>query len=456
MARRQPEWLRVRMYNVGFGDCFLVTVGYTKPNADGRTCHHMLVDLGTTRKPKSGQSVRQVAKHIDATIREEVGGKLDVLLITHRHRDHLGGFGSKQTAEIIVALQPQLVVRPWTDDPQASERPAAELDPSSAEFARHLDGARTLMEAVEARFAAAAMRSSRSWAGRVKKLAEMQVANAEAIATLDEIAKAAPRVDYVKARDRLDLRSVMPQVKVEILGPPTLAQAPGITTQRSDDPDQFWLRQTLAANEIADLSSHGGRLFGDDVFTSVAGPGGLQAARFLLDRIDGQSTQRIFQIAEGFDDAVNNTSIVLLLTVGEKTVLLTGDAQWENWEYTLERSERSASLKQRLADVDIYKVGHHGSRNATPKSLFAMWADGERANPRTLHSMLSTTSGFHGHTAHTAVPKLTLVDALRGDGDARWALHSSEDHLPDAGQVALDLRADVSDEPFVSSVVERI
>ena len=445
------------MYNVGFGDCFLITIGYSKSNDDGRRFHHMLVDLGSTHRPKSRQSIAQVARHIDATIREESAGRLDVLLITHRHRDHLGGFGSESTANLIAALEPRLVVRPWTDDPLASKggshRPVEE---SSAAFAFHLEGSRTLMEAVQQRFAAAAGRSSRSWAARVKELADLQVANGKAIATLDEIAAAAPMVDYVRARDRLDLRSVMPGVSVEILGPPTLEQAPGITTQRADDPDQFWLHQVAAVDQIADLSSHGKQLFGDSVLASVAGPGGLYAARFLLDRIDSQSTQRIFQIAEGFDDAINNTSVVLLLKVGDKTLLLSGDAQWENWEYTLDRRAREGTkLRQRLADIDVYKVGHHGSRNATPKSLYGLWANEERTNPRTLHSMMSTASGVHGDSVSTAVPKLTLVDALRHGDDVRWALHVTEDDLPHAGQVALDLEADVADGPFERSIVMR-
>lgn len=50
--------------------------------------------------------------------------------------------------------------------------------------------------------------------------------------------------------------------------------------------------------------------------------------------------------------------------------LFGGDAQIENWSYLLDQAEKDPSQRKKLEKVDLYKVGHHGSRNATPKSLF--------------------------------------------------------------------------------------
>ena len=64
------------------------------------------------------------------------------------------------------------------------------------------------------------------------------------------------------------------------------------------------------------------------------------------------------------DDALNNTSVILLFEFGTRKLLFPGDAQIENWSYALSRKADLAML----ADTDVYKVGHHGSHNATLKA----------------------------------------------------------------------------------------
>jgi hypothetical protein len=131
--------------------------------------------------------------------------------------------------------------------------------------------------------------------------------------------------------------------------------------------------------------------------------------------------------------------VILLFEVGRRKLLFPGDAQIENWSYAL-TSPNAAALRAALPEVDFYKVGHHGSRNATPRSLVALWSG--RAKPLT--SALSTLPDVHGETEETAVPRRTLTDALGALG----ALHRT-DELP-AGTIALELTASTRNEkPFV-------
>ena len=58
----------------------------------------------------------------------------------------------------------------------------------------------------------------------------------------------------------------------------------------------------------------------------------------------------------------------MLFEAGGEKLLFPGDAQIENWQYALSKPEVRALLKE----TTVYKVGHHGSRNATPKTL---WKD---------------------------------------------------------------------------------
>jgi hypothetical protein len=61
--------------------------------------------------------------------------------------------------------------------------------------------------------------------------------------------------------------------------------------------------------------------------------------------------------------------------------------------------------------VDLYKVGHHGSRNATPKSLFR---EDQNRHECPMVALMSTMPDVHGETEATAVPRATLVNALAG------------------------------------------
>ena len=97
------------MYNVGFGDCFLLSFSYPHP-VDGRDVRHVLIDFGTKALPKGGSSMSDIAQQIAL----DCGGKLDVVVVTHRHQDHLSGFAPGIGGERLAGLQADRVLRPWT------------------------------------------------------------------------------------------------------------------------------------------------------------------------------------------------------------------------------------------------------------------------------------------------------------------------------------------------------
>jgi hypothetical protein len=107
---------------------------------------------------------------------------------------------------------------------------------------------------------------------------------------------------------------------------------------------------------------------------------------------------------------MNNTSVILLFEVMGKKLLFPGDAQIENWSYALEDAPEAKKTRTLVRDVDVYKVGHHGSLNATPKQL--LWENFSKRDGR-LHTFLSTLSGKHGRTrSRTEVPRRTLLEEL--------------------------------------------
>ena len=63
----------------------------------------------------------------------------------------------------------------------------------------------------------------------------------------------------------------------------------------------------------------------------------------------------------------NNDSVIVRVDFGKASFLFTGDMQEEGIEAMLD----SYSPDRRILDVDVLKVGHHGSHNATTKELVA-------------------------------------------------------------------------------------
>jgi hypothetical protein len=212
------------------------------------------------------------------------------------------------------------------------------------------------------------------------------------------------RHTYVYHGSKSGLESILPGVQVTVLGPPTLVQSDDIRKERREDQNEFWMLQ--AQTGLAALGD-GKPLFPRAARWSATSP--PPYVRWFIPRVRSMRAEGMQQIVRVLDDAMNNTSVILLFEVAGQAFLFPGDAQIENWSYTLQKP----ALMQRLRNVTFYKVGHHGSRNATPKTL---WNGFSRRGPATrkdrLMSVVSTMADKYGKSEGAEVPRRTLVDAL--------------------------------------------
>ncbi len=76
------------MYRVGFGDFFLVTV----PTPQGkREKAHILIDCGVFKGTSGKGDIGSIGAAVDNLV-SETGGELALVIMTHRHADHIIGF----------------------------------------------------------------------------------------------------------------------------------------------------------------------------------------------------------------------------------------------------------------------------------------------------------------------------------------------------------------------------
>lgn len=407
MASKIPHQLTLRVYQAGFGDCFLLTFHYAKPAKD----RHVLIDFGTAGAPKIFGS--NLMDRIAEDIRLECSGKLDLVVATHRHRDHISGFArskdGKGSGDVIRALAPELVIQPWTEDPDAApdaKAPTQQLPPTQS-YLRALNGMQAFSESMLAEVNLLRNRLSKRLRDQLSFLGEDNLTNASAVNNLMTMGRRKPK--YLHFGVELSLKSILPGVKVHVLGPPTLEQTGAIGKQRAKDEAEFWHIQALASRQFA-----AGK---PPAFSGKISRSRPPYTRWIIPRLQANRGRELLELVRALDTALNNTSLILLFEAGGKKLLFPGDAQIENWSYALDQAKARPRLRALLEQVDIYKVGHHGSLNATPKSLWNLFKKRGTTKPR-LQAIVSTMAGKHGSADRgTEVPRGKLVEALKRESD---------------------------------------
>lgn len=373
VAKSKSQSIRVRMYRVGFGDCFLLSVPVAKSGSTER--RHIVVDCGVHGKGNIG-NIEEAVENIAF----ETKNKLAVVIATHSHQDHISGFSEKFSDFEIGE-----VWLPW------SENPKDEL----ANKWRKKEAA--LLAQVENHFAAQAQlgAAEAKTASRESALAAVMnlTRNAKAMELLRGGFNVGAEVRYLQAGDELQAIAQIPGLSVKILGPPRDEKF----LAKMDPPkDQGYLRVNNSgavedANKLKPFPSK---------WQTAANQN--SAATFLTKDEETRMQQKLNDnsldgLAFALDAAKNNTSLVTLFSFRGQYLLFPGDAQYGNWRYWLDENE----AEEILSRVSFLKVAHHGSHNATPRDAL------EKMTPGGFAAMVSTQS-----VPWDSIPRVPLMKRL--------------------------------------------
>jgi beta-lactamase superfamily II metal-dependent hydrolase len=346
--------LRVRMYRVGFGDFFLLTV----PTGKDRF-RHILIDCGVHAKDLG--SIQDAVKQM-AT---DCGNELALVIMTHRHADHISGFGT--CSDDFSKITVDRVWMPWFENPK--DAAATKIQASLTALASQLT-AQLAARGPTDPFAAMANNITGGMA------AAGLSGNQKALDVLHNGFKnknPPPVYGYYKAGDQPNLPQDLIDAgfSAQILGPPGDLN---LITQLTNTADQYLANATQEDDEVAKTFPTAFRAdsYPDHAFKFFA-------ADKVKAMIDGARPDVTAARAQAADKTLNNQSLVILFSFADKNLLFVGDAQWGNWENFLYggafgtpgHTEMTKTAKDILGRIDFYKVGHHGSRNATPKDAVA-------------------------------------------------------------------------------------
>lgn len=414
MPASAPNSLNIRTYQVGFGDCFLLSFNY-----DGGKKKHVLIDFGTKALPKG--SPKDLMLRIANNIKEVVGDDLVAVVATHRHQDHVSGFQrnkGKGSGDVIRSLKPQVVVQPWTEQPDLAQKATGPALKRFGKSAKAHVAALSDIHEIAAQVVEAAQRGQlpKEMKERLSFIGEDNIKNPDAVRNLMDMGVKAPV--YVFSGSKSGLDSLLPGVKVHVLGPPTVDQSDKIKSyaKTSDDYWGFQAHAMRAAGVPAGRTRAKGKkrsvLFPRHV--ASGGPNYPVETRWLIYHARAAQSEQLLSIVTMLDKVINNTSVILVFEAGNKKLLFPGDAQLENWLFALDGTHDK--YKALLQSIDLYKVGHHGSWNATPKKLWNLFTKKSTGSgPARLKTLMSTLEGIF-HEEHE-VPRGKLVTELKHQSD---------------------------------------
>ena len=398
-AGTNSSGVRIRMYRPGLGDCWLLT--FSNKGKD----HHVLIDCGVfIGTPKQKETLVKIAKHV----RHETKDQLSAWVATHEHWDHVAGFFYAK--DEFKDLKTNEVWLAWTEDPEQT---------IAKENKKHIAAVKAAVSVAVTRMMASGSAYDRECGLAAARVAEFSGGLGAAFSERSDeamdfvTAKRKAGDKFLKPGDVLERDWVPGGLRIYVLSPPMDRDA--LRQDRTPIEEGFkdekkkthmaaaegWAAAVMAG---ANDSFDGSQMIADrlrpfdvslawpeqDVFQpsteAVKDARGKREAVYDLvqryrdvgwRRVDNDWLQSAASLALQLDKSINNTSLVLAfeLAASGKVLLFAGDSELESWKSwqgrTFNVDGKVIKAEDLLARTVFYKVGHHGSGNATLRAGLA-------------------------------------------------------------------------------------
>jgi hypothetical protein len=475
MSEAGDEAVSVRMYRGILGDCFLLT--HTRAGLR----YHALIDCGALQaignRPKTKAALGNL-EDVVADLRATTGDHLDLVVVTHEHYDHVSGFLLHHEAFKAITIDAVWVA--WTEsqtDDLANDirdrgrkalsvlkavldQPALGLDAEAQARRETIEALLQFYEPeIEPWTPEGAFGAAKKGSPPYDPATQKPRSCANAITWL-RFKAGEKNVTYLEPGQVVRF-GLADRLRASVLGPPR-----GGPRLLQLDPSKGANREVYLTkrDDIATLESVlRARSLGAAATPTPTAPGGAASnpfsrrfnrlhdehresevvTRYFAEaaagrRIDGEWLGSAETLALKIDGDVNNTSLALAIEVpgaARHVLLFPADAQVGNWlswhdqryPATAAPTDPSESAQDILSRVILYKVGHHGSHNATAreKGLEMMTSPHLTAMIPVVEEVAreqttkTNTDGWAMPYAdlHARLKEKTRERILRGDGD---------------------------------------
>jgi Metallo-beta-lactamase superfamily len=398
--------VKIRMYCLGTGDCFVL-----KYYSGTKEKFTMMIDCGSCQGgPKEFEPyLKDLAAYVN--------NKIDLLVITHEHNDHVNGFA--KCPEIFKAMTIKRAWFAWTEHPDDPGARAKDLQQKKKKmqlaFSNAFEANKNMAGKINSDFKGDfnrlnVLESHGAFMDGLQTLADINLPAAGKIgaplAGMTAIKKILKdkktKIDYLEPGTTETLAG-LPGLKFHVLGPPYDSES--VYKKEKEGTDTYHKKMaafsdfSLATNAFANIDSEAAEKdipFADQyivhkdfsIITSIARRSSLSseptsepvmqaynAPGEEYRKIDTDWLNSAGALALRLNSHINNTSLVLAVEAegpGKKVVLLPGDAEygsWKSWHEIKKWDKKGKDGKHFVEDLlnrtVFYKVSHHLSFNGT-------------------------------------------------------------------------------------------
>lgn len=382
-----PEITKVviHMYKMGTGDCFLL-----KFHDGNKIMFKMLIDCGCWTRSKA-----DIVPFIE-TLKNDVQGHVDVLVVTHEHTDHVLGFEAGEDiflnnitiGEIWMGWTEEdgdPVVDEWKEN--YGERKMA-IALAAKEVRKRLEAPNYTSQYVESEYKDEIFNLHTRFKDVLSDFATLHVSGElkGSLAGMKVVKEklAHNNIKYFKPGTIMKGLQGLPGIKIFVLGPPELYK--NVKQETGASGESYDHNRDVEADDLLlrALDLHGNGTVSQQVFPFEK----------YYEVNDGEESNRLNNLYEAeewrkidFDwlfssgslalrmnSLTNNLSLALAFQFEDKKVILfPGDAEfgsWKSWhDIKWEENGEDIETKDLLNNTVFYKVAHHLSHNGTAKSI---------------------------------------------------------------------------------------